>query len=124
MSADTSTPPAAPDGTRGRRRFLVVGLLTCLLIAGVASFYASAHPDGLEFVAEQTGFLDSAEDSAVADAPLADYGTSGVENERLSGGIAGVLGVLIVLVIGTGLFWMLRRRGPETSSSDAPDARN
>ena len=49
-------------------------------MAGVASYYASSHPDGLEHVAEQTGFLDSAEDSATADSPLADYQTSGVDD--------------------------------------------
>ncbi|MEQ6901328.1 PDGLE domain-containing protein [Nocardioides sp. YIM 152588] len=95
------------------RRFLVVGLLVTLLIAGVGSYYASSHPDGLEFVAEKTGFLDSAEDSAAADSPFADYGTAGVEDERLGGGIAGVVGVLLVLGLGTGLFLVLRRRGPE-----------
>ena len=31
-------------------------LLVSLLVAGVASYYASCHPDGLEYVAEQTGF--------------------------------------------------------------------
>ena len=81
-------------------------------MAGVASYYASAHPDGLEHVAEQTGFLDTAEDSPVADGPLADYQTDGVDNERLSGGLAGVLGVGLVLVLMGGLAWLLRRRGP------------
>ena len=37
------------------RTFLALGLLVCLLVAGVASFYASSHPDGLEYVAEKTG---------------------------------------------------------------------
>ena len=94
------------------KRFFVGFLLVSLLVAGVASYYASAHPDGLEYVAEQTGFIDSAEDSATADSPLADYSTKGVEDQRLSVGIAGVVGVLVMLVLSTGLFWVLRRRGP------------
>lgn len=97
------------------RRFLLAGLIAALLIAGVASFYASAHPDGLEYVAEKTGFLDVGEDSPAADSPLADYQTKGVDNERLSGGLAGVTGTLIVLLLAGGLFFLLRRRGqPET----------
>ena len=92
------------------RRFFTVALLVSLLVAGVASYYASSHPDGLEYVAEQTGFIDSAEDSATADSPLADYQTSGVDDARLSGGLAGVIGVVVMLVLSTGLFWGLRRR--------------
>ena len=49
------------------RRFFAVALVVSLLVAGVASYYASSHPDGLEYVAEQTGFIDSAEDSATVD---------------------------------------------------------
>ena len=103
-----------------QRTFLALGLLVCLLLAGVASYYASAHPDGLEHVAEQTGFIDTAEDSATADSPLADYSTRGVEDARLSGGIAGVVGVVVMLLLSTGLFWGLRRRGDsEDSAEDA-----
>ncbi|GAA4810844.1 PDGLE domain-containing protein [Nocardioides caeni] len=95
-----------------QRKFLVTGLLVALLIAGVGSFYASSHPDGLEYVADRTGFLDSAEEDPVTTgSPFEDYGTSGVDNDRLSGGIAGVAGVALTLLIGGGLFWVLRRRG-------------
>lgn len=95
------------------RKFFVVFLLVSLLVAGVASFYASSHPDGLEYVAEKTGFLDSAEDSAAADSPLADYGVKGVDNERVSGGLAGVIGSVTVLVLAGGLFLVLRRRSSD-----------
>lgn len=97
------------------RRFFAVALVASLLVAGVASYYASSHPDGLEHVAEQTGFLDSAEDSATADSPLADYRTSGIDDARISGGVAGVIGVLVMLVLSTGLFWLIRRREPTDS---------
>jgi cobalt/nickel transport protein len=105
-----------------QRTFLALGLLVCLLVAGVASSYASSHPDGLEHVAEQTGFLDSAEDSATAGSPLADYSTHGVDDARLSGGVAGVIGVVVMLLLSTGLFWGLRRRGGATrAAQDDPD---
>jgi cobalt/nickel transport system permease protein/cobalt/nickel transport protein len=100
------------------RRFFLAALVVSLLVAGVASYYASSHPDGLEYVAERTGFIDSAQDSAASDSPLADYQTSGVDDARLSGGIAGVVGVLVMLLLSTGLFWVLRRRGPTAGSED------
>ena len=99
------------------RRLFAVALVISLLVAGVASYYASSHPDGLEYVAEQTGFIESAEDSATADSPLADYQTSGVDDARLSGGLAGVIGVVVMLVLSTGLFWVVRRREPADSRS-------
>ena len=92
------------------RTFLALGLLVALLVAGVGSYYASTHPDGLEHVAEQTGFADSAEESKTSDSPLADYSTRGVDDERVSGGLAGVAGVALVLVLMGGLTVLLRRR--------------
>ena len=97
------------------RTFVVIGLLVTLLIAGFGSYYASSHPDGLEFVAEETGFGDRAEDSATADSPLADYQVEGVDDERLSGGLAGVVGVLLVLVLAGGITYVVRRRTPSPS---------
>ena len=76
------------------RRFVAAGLLVTLLLAGVASGFASASPDGLEKVAEEQGFADEADDSALAASPVADYAVDGVEDERLSAGLAGVLGVV------------------------------
>jgi len=105
------------------RRFHVVALLVALLVAGVASYYASAHPDGLEHVAEQAGFLHAAEDSATSDSPLADYQVAGIEDARLSGGLAGVLGVLLVLLIAGGLAWAVRRRGSSARAVEGADRR-
>lgn len=100
------------------RAVVVAGLVVALLVAGVASYYASSHPDGLEHVAGETGFLDTAEESPTADSPFADYTTEGVEDERLSVGIAGVLGTLVVLVLAGGLALLLRRRRP---SAEQPE---
>ena len=101
------------------RRFFAVALVVSLLVAGVASYYASSHPDGLEHVAEQTGFIDAAEDSPTADSPLADYQTSGVDDARISGGLAGVIGVVVMLVVSTALFRLVRRREPNGADRDA-----
>jgi cobalt/nickel transport system permease protein/cobalt/nickel transport protein len=93
------------------RTFLVIGLLAALLVAGGVSYYASSQPDGLEYVAEQVGFADKAEDSATSDSPLSDYQVKGVENDAASGAIAGVVGALVVLALATGLAYAVRRRG-------------
>ena len=93
-------------------------LVVALLVAGGASYYASTHPDGLEFVAGETGFLDSAEDSATADSPLADYSTKGIDDARVSGGVAGVVGCLLVLGISIGLFRVLRRRDDDGADTE------
>jgi len=94
------------------KRFLLVGLAVTLLIAGVVSFYVSAHPDGLEYVAGKVGFLDAAQDSAASDSPFADYQVEGVGDGRLSGGLAGVLGTLVVLLVAGALAYAVRRRTP------------
>ncbi len=93
----------------GTRRFVVVGVVLAFLVAGVASFYASTRPDGLERVAEQTGFRDTAAKHPGTDQPLAGYQTKGVRNPRLSGGLAGVVGVLATLAVMGGLVLVLRR---------------
>jgi len=41
---------------------------------------------------------------------LADYGVKGVENERLSTGAAGVIGVLATAGVSSALFLILRRK--------------
>lgn len=102
------------------RRLAALALLLTLALAGGLSYYASSHPDGLEYVAGKTGFLDSAEDSATADSPLADYQTRGVEDERVSGGLAGLIGVTAVLGLSGGLFWALRRRGDRSADAEDP----
>lgn len=115
MSATTehsATPDGAtrPTGRRISTRALVLtGLVVSLLLAVVVSLFASASPDGLEHVAETLGFADTAQDSAVADSPLADYGTAGVENEWLSTAVAGLVGLALTGLLAFGLMRLLVR---------------
>ena len=92
------------------KKFYLGGALLSLLLAGIVSFYASSHPDGLEKVAEEIGFIETAKDPATAGSALADYGVAGVENERASVGIAGVIGVAATGAVATGLFIYLGKR--------------
>ena len=96
------------------RAFLLVGLLVCLAIAGIGSYYASSSPDGLEKVAANKGFEDTAQAHDLASSPFADYGTHGVDDARLAGGIAGVAGVGLTLTLAGGLFLLLRRNDSPT----------
>lgn len=93
-----------------QKTFLISGFIASLFLAGVVSFYASSSPDGLEKVAGEIGFLDSAKEHTNSDGVLADYGVKGVENARLSTGAAGVIGVIATGAISTGLFFLIRRK--------------
>ena len=96
------------------KKFLVSGFVVSLFLAGVVSFYASSDPDGLEKVAEDIGFLESAEDHTYADGALADYGVKGIDNERASVGVAVVIGVIGTAIVGGALFTFIARKPKKT----------
>ena len=84
---------------QSNKKFYLVFLLVSIGLAGIVSFYASSSPDGLEKVAEDVGFIETAKDHSLDNSALADYGVAGIENERLSVGIAGILGVIATGVL-------------------------
>ena len=109
--------------TRKLGWFLAAGLLVALLLAGVVSSFASSSPDGLDHAAREgctfnaddeitggTCMLQQEREHQLGDSPLADYGIRGIDNEYLSTGLSGVLGVLVTFAVGGGAFWLLRRR--------------
>ncbi|MFC6017839.1 PDGLE domain-containing protein [Plantactinospora solaniradicis] len=124
--------------TKRTGAFILGGLLVALLLAGVVSNFASAHPDGLDSSLRQGCTFDAddnitggscpaqqSRDHELADSPLADYGVRGIDNSYLSTGLSGVLGVLFTFAIGGGLFWLLRRRptdGPADQGTPASQA--
>ena len=96
------------------KNLLISGFVLSLALAGGVSYYASSSPDGLEKVAGDIGFIETAQDHSNADGALADYSLKGVDNSRLSTGAAGVIGVLATGAISTGLFmWVRRKSGSE-----------
>jgi hypothetical protein len=119
----TATPPAT--GRRPPTWFYVAALGVTLLLAGVVSTVASDDPDGLERVAEDEGFDGTALDHALDGSPVADYELTGVDDERVAVGLAGVLGVVLTLVVAGGLFLAVRRSGSPPaagSTRHGPDA--
>ena len=91
--------------------FVAGGLLVAASLAFFVSPHASSSPDGLERVATDRGFIDTAPGHAMVDAPLADYGVRGVDDPRLSTGLAGVIGVAVCFALGSAFVLVVRRRG-------------
>jgi cobalt/nickel transport protein len=92
-------------------KWVVLGIAAvALVLAGVVSFYASSSPDGLTKVSEDKGFASTETDHGAKDSPLAGYAAEDVDDDRLATGIAGVVGVLVVAGLGTGLVYVVRRR--------------
>jgi cobalt/nickel transport system permease protein len=96
-----STPAA------GSRLVWGAGLLIALVLA-VASPLASSHPDGLEWVAAQQGFLDRAQGSLFQVIP--GYALPGISNPALATVLAGIVGVLLVCGVAVGVAYTRRKR--------------
>jgi cobalt/nickel transport system permease protein len=105
------------EGVGGGKAIWVGGLIFAVALAALAPL-ASAHPDGLEWVAQQKGFLDQAQGSAYNIIP--DYALPGVPNEALATILAGVVGLLLVLGVVAALAYSRRKRG--SRSAEAPTA--
>ncbi len=90
------------------RLFLLGGLLLAVGLAMLVSGFASSAPDGLNKVAEDHGIAASAREHLFENGPLAGYAVKGVDNERLSTGISGLIGVLVTFGLGLVLFALVR----------------
>lgn len=108
--------PARPNQVpvrSGVLGFVVSGLVVAVLLVLLVAPLASGEPDGLERVAIDQGFIETADESAAAGSPLADYALSGADDEATGTRIAGLVGVAVTFGIGAvivGVFVLLRRR--------------
>lgn len=99
-----------PDILRGERKaasgrlFLVQGALVAAGLAVFLSPFASAFPDGLEWVAHRLGFEHQAAASALP-APMPDYAVPGLASSVGGTMIAGLAGTVLAF----GLSWLLAR---------------
>lgn len=97
----TARPDLLP-GEQQEFRGWSVPIVTIFLIAGVLSLFASAWPDGLEKVAENTGFIDLASKvRVIVPTPLADYGIEGLGPIGTS--IAGLVGATVCFAVAFGI---------------------
>jgi hypothetical protein len=75
------------------------------LVVAICSPLASSSPDGLEKVAEDKGFIDTA-----GNAPfqvITDYVFPGIENEAIATIIAGIIGTLVLFGLAYGVAYLL-----------------
>lgn len=115
----SATEPTTGGASRRTKLFVLAGLLVALILAGVVSFYASSDPDGLSKVSEDEGFAQSEKEHKLGDSPLAGYSTKDVDNDRLSGGMAGAIGVGATFVIAGGVTLLVRRRSRSEAAADS-----
>jgi cobalt/nickel transport system permease protein len=104
---DLLEPSRAPAGGMS---WAAVGLALAAAVTLLAPL-ASPHPDGLERVAEDQGFIEAAEDAPFQIIP--DYVLPGIPNEALATIAAGILGALIVAGIAFGVARLRRRVAPQ-----------
>jgi hypothetical protein len=90
------------------RAWWVAGLAIAVLIVIILVPMASGDPDGLERVAEDSGFLASAQEALYSILP--DYSVPGLEDATLTTILAGLIGVGLVFAIMWGLGSLLARR--------------
>jgi hypothetical protein len=83
------------------------GALIAALFLAVLSPLASSSPDGLERVAEDKGFMETACEAVFEIIP--DYAMPGAGNEAVSTILAGVIGTLILFGAGYGLAKLLSK---------------
>ena len=103
---------AGGERSAGGAAVWVAGLAIALLLA-IASPLASAYPDGLEWAAEQRGFLDAAQGPLYKVIP--DYVLPGVSNEALATILAGVFGTLLVLGVTLAVAYTRRGRSADNA---------
>ncbi len=103
---------AAPAQGVGGRGLWIAGLAIAVLLATLSPL-ASTHPDGLEWVAGQRGFLKTAQDAPYRIIP--DYVFPGISNQKVATIVASIAGLVIVFVI----MWLVRtaRRKRESTRS-------
>jgi hypothetical protein len=90
--------------------FIAIGLLLAVLLAILVSPHASSSPDGLVKVAADKGLDGNAGDHAPASGPLADYAVAGIDNDGLSTGVAGIIGVTVTFGAALGVTRLTKAR--------------
>jgi len=84
------------------------GVLILALFLALLSPLASSSPDGLERVAEDKGFMETAREAVFEVIP--DYMLPGVGNEAGATILAGIIGTLMLFGIGYGLAQLLKAK--------------
>ncbi|NUM48264.1 MAG: PDGLE domain-containing protein [Anaerolineales bacterium] len=97
---------APTEKTGAARGWVVAGLAVALFVVLLSPF-ASADPDGLERVAMDVGFIETAQDASYEILP--DYTIPFLGESGLSTIVAGVVGMLVVAILAWGIVLLTRR---------------
>lgn len=88
--------PSEPSFFR-RYRWAILGLVIAALVVIILAPLASSDPDGLDRVSEDKGFAEQGKESSYSFLP--DYSVPGIDDERATVIISGLIGVAIVFVL-------------------------
>jgi cobalt/nickel transport protein len=88
---------------------ILVSIIIIFITAVFLSPFSSSLPDGLEYVAEKLGFAEKVSSPAL-NSPVPDYNFVFIKNEYISKALAGVLGVIVILLSGWGIERLMRRK--------------
>jgi hypothetical protein len=88
--------------------FILLGLAVTVCLV-LLSPWASDSPDGLNKVAEEQGFSAIEDRQALDGSPLSGYSVDGVQDERLSKALSGIIGIAITFTVAGGAFALVRR---------------
>lgn len=100
----------------GSLRWAAVGLALALAVTLLAPL-ASPHPDGLERVAEDLGFIGAALDAPYEIIP--DYVLPGIPSEALATIAAGIVGTLVVAGVAFSIARLRRQPAPQPVTREA-----
>lgn len=89
------------EARSGNNTGILVGGSLIVLVLAVLSPLASSHPDGLEWVAQQAGFLTKAKEALVKIVP--DYMLPGISNPAVATIAAAILGAVVVFSVAFGV---------------------
>ncbi|MFC1656123.1 PDGLE domain-containing protein [Patescibacteria group bacterium] len=84
-----------------QKKKLIILLILSVFIGLALSFFASPSPDGLERIAENHCFIESA--ISFWNGLMPDYTFLGIENEWLAVGLAGLIGTMATFLVLYGL---------------------
>ena len=104
---------------RSRTALIFTGLVIAAAVAVSSAWLASGDPDGLERVAEDKEFIETAKDPGYEILP--GYTIPGIDGE-VSTALAGIVGVVVLLGVGLGAGHLLRRRDGEDAGHDGGGA--
>ena len=92
------------------KKIIFVGLFIAIAVATFLAPFASSHPDGLEKVAEEKGFLNKGESTELFHAPIPDYEMPGVKQEKIAVSLAGIIGTLVTFFAAYGIGYFMKTR--------------